>query len=156
MGKVVERKVNKEGLNGFYSFEIKTLADALTGNWHAVVKAGGAEFHKRIKIESVKPNRLKIDLDFGNEILCVKDEEIEADLTVDWLHGAPGKNLNTKIDVLLQATKTTFNNFPGYTFDNRSINFYPKELNIYDGNTNDDGKLLSVSIFPNIQELPVC
>ncbi len=154
MGKVVERKVKKYGLNGFYSFTIATSPDALTGNWNAVVKVGGAEFYKRIKIESVKPNRLKIDLDFGSEILSLSDVEIKGDLTVDWLHGAPGKNLKAQIDVLLQTAKTSFSDFPGYTFDNNSMSFYPKELNIFEGTTNNDGKAVVSFTIPEYSRVP--
>ena len=45
------------------------MPDAITGNWRAVVKAGGAEFTKILKVEAIKPNRLKILWDAAAEIL---------------------------------------------------------------------------------------
>ncbi len=62
-GQVVEKLVQTENINGFYSFRVKTESDAPTGNWQAEVKVGNATFSKRIKIETVKPNRLKVNLD---------------------------------------------------------------------------------------------
>ena len=57
--------VQTNAKDGFNVFKTATEQDAPTGNWLAKVKVGGATFEKRIKIETVMPNRLKIDLDFG-------------------------------------------------------------------------------------------
>ncbi len=51
-------------------FHTATDADAPTGSWLAKVKAGGATFTKNIRIETVKPNRLKVRLDFGEPGIC--------------------------------------------------------------------------------------
>lgn len=61
------RLVRSNAENGFYKFATATEADAPTGNWLGRVKVGGTEFTQSIKIEMVKPNRLKINLDFGVE-----------------------------------------------------------------------------------------
>ena len=51
--------------------------DAVTGNYKAVFRIGGATFTKRIRIETVKPNRLKINLNFPGEILGGSDPVIK-------------------------------------------------------------------------------
>ena len=86
----------------------------------AKVKAGGTTFSKNLRIESILPNRLKLDLDFKTELLKGY-QPVEGDLQVNWLHGAPGRNLNTKVDFALSASKTEFKNFKGYNFDNPSF-----------------------------------
>ena len=59
-------KTRSTGLNGVYDFRTAaTEADAPTGNWLAKVNVGGSSFSRPVKIETVKPNRLKINLDFG-------------------------------------------------------------------------------------------
>src|SRR5690606_3749879 len=58
---VVDRITRTSGLNGFYAFKTQTDPDAPTGNYVAEVKVGGASFTKTLKIETVRPNRLKID-----------------------------------------------------------------------------------------------
>src|SRR5690606_14199141 len=63
-GQVVNRLVRSTSENGFYDFTTSTKSDAPTGNWTARIKVGGTEFNQNIKIETVKPNRLKINLDF--------------------------------------------------------------------------------------------
>ncbi|HEY8937933.1 MAG TPA: MG2 domain-containing protein, partial [Cyclobacteriaceae bacterium] len=66
-GQIVNRLVRSASTNGFYNFATATASDAPTGNWTGRVKVGGTEFTQNIKIETVKPNRLKINLDFGTE-----------------------------------------------------------------------------------------
>jgi hypothetical protein len=66
-GKLADKIVAKRSVNGFYAFKTKTESDAPTGNWMAAVKVGGAVFEKKIKVETVVPNRLKIQLDLGGE-----------------------------------------------------------------------------------------
>ncbi|MFM7851889.1 MAG: MG2 domain-containing protein, partial [Flammeovirgaceae bacterium] len=61
-GVVTSRLVKSSSENGFYKFLTATAADAPTGNWLGKVKVGGTEFSQQIKIETVKPNRLKINL----------------------------------------------------------------------------------------------
>ncbi|HEY9489135.1 MAG TPA: MG2 domain-containing protein, partial [Chryseosolibacter sp.] len=64
-GQVMNRIVRTASENGFYNFATSTSPDAPTGNWIGKVKVGGTAFTKALKIETVKPNRLKINLDFG-------------------------------------------------------------------------------------------
>ena len=57
------------GQDGFYTFPIVTSADDPTGWWNAYVKVGGSAFHKSLHIETVKPNRLKVNLELPGDIL---------------------------------------------------------------------------------------
>ncbi|MBY0432804.1 MAG: hypothetical protein K2U26_01710, partial [Cyclobacteriaceae bacterium] len=59
-GQIAQRIVRSTSENGFYKFATATSADAPTGNWTARVKVGGAQFSQTVKIETIKPNRLKI------------------------------------------------------------------------------------------------
>ncbi|HCY88887.1 MAG TPA: hypothetical protein DHV17_01365, partial [Chitinophagaceae bacterium] len=72
-GQVYQRAVQTGAANGFYVFKTATDAAAPTGNWTARVKVGGAVFDKKIKIETIMPNRLKINLDFGANPLLGKN-----------------------------------------------------------------------------------
>ncbi len=136
---IIERIVKTKGQNGFYDFRTATDPDALTGNWTAKVKIGGALFTKRIKIETVKPNRLKIKLDFGTQMISVKDRETKAHLNVSWLTGATAGNLKATIDMMLTQTRTKFKGYDNYEFDDPSKQFYDVEDNVFDGRVNDLG-----------------
>ncbi len=60
----IDNQVQKPDKSGLLVFTTKTLPDAVTGNYKAVFRIGGATFTKRIRIETIKPNRLKINLKF--------------------------------------------------------------------------------------------
>ena len=68
-GKLVYKNVTSDNLNNFYKFTVPTSTEDKTGNYNAKVSVGGATFNKGLKIETVKPNRLKLKVDFEDEIL---------------------------------------------------------------------------------------
>lgn len=138
-GNVKVRKVETDALNGFYHFPLKTNDDAPTGNWLARVKIGGTEFTKRIKIETVKPNRLKIDLKFNKDRITVGNSALKGDLNVKWLSGAPAKSLKAEFDVFLNPTKTKFSDYPNYMFDDQAKEFRSETESIFSGTIDDKG-----------------
>ncbi len=137
--KVVHREIKTSGLNNFYNFFLKTDENAPTGNWLAKVSVGGASFTKTIKIETIKPNRLKIKTDFEGEVLS-GNAPVKGALEVKWLHGAIAKNLKADITAKFNAKKTTFKNFPGYIFDDPTRGFSTEEQVVFDGKVDADGK----------------
>ncbi|BAX81167.1 alpha-2-macroglobulin family protein [Labilibaculum antarcticum] len=139
-GKTVTQKVSTGGVKGFYSFVTPTNSEAPTGNWLARIKVGGATFTKTIKIETVKPNRLKIKLDFESEVLKSSLANQKANLEVKWLHGAIARDLKSNISLRLTPTKTSFDKYTRYTFDDPSKEFYADEQIIFDGKVDQDGK----------------
>ena len=147
-GKLVNRVVKTNSVNGFYNFNLKTNDDAPTGNWTAKIKVGGASFTKTLKIETIKPNRIKIKMNFDEEILGKKDK-IEGDITALWLHGAVAKNLEADTKMKLHPTKTKFKGYPSYVFDDPTRNFYSEEYTIFEGTLNKEGKA-NFSYFPEI------
>jgi len=139
-GQVATRLVRSNSVNGFYNFATATSPDDPTGNWLGRVKVGGTEFTKTLKIETVKPNRLKINLDFGVEKLSAATGNIEGNLQVNWLHGAPGKNLKAEFEVLLTKSETKFDKYTDYVFDDPTIDFYSEVQSVFDGYTDAEGK----------------
>ena len=138
-GTVKERIVRTSAQNGFYHFPTKTADQAPTGNWLARVKVGGTEFTKRVKIETVKPNRLKIDFKFDKERITASDKSVSGDLNVSWLSGAPARNLKAEFDLYLTPTTTTFKGFENYSFDDQSKEFLSDRETIFSGEVNDNG-----------------
>jgi len=138
-GKVIDRQTQTEGFNNFYKFIVKTSDEAPTGNWGAKISVGGASFYKTLKIETIKPNRLKIKTKFDSELLGV-DKNIKGDIEVLWLHGAVAKNLKADINVRFSPRKTEFKSFPGYIFDDPSRKFRTAEQEVFKGNISSEGK----------------
>jgi alpha-2-macroglobulin len=139
LGQLHSRSVQSASLNGIFTFKPSTPKDAPTGNWNAKVKVGGATFNKQIKIETVKPNRLKIDLKFDEEMLYEDRGTQYANLNVRWLHGATARNLKASYEVLLVPTKTTFKNYDGLNFDDPSKEYITESEQIFEGRLDDNG-----------------
>ncbi|MDE5419165.1 MG2 domain-containing protein [Labilibaculum sp. DW002] len=139
-GQTVTHKVSTGGANGFYSFVTPTDVEAPTGDWSVRIKVGGATFRKNIKIETVKPNRLKINLDFGTDVLKSTTKDQKAEMEVKWLHGAIARDLKSNISLRLAPTKTSFEKYPAYIFDDPSKEFYADEQVIFDGKIDQSGK----------------
>ena len=138
-GQLVERTVRTSSMNGFYNYTTATEASAPTGNWTAKVTVGGAQFNKTLKIETVKPNRLKVNLDFGKDVLTAKSKFLTGDLQVNWLHGAPGKHLKTDISVNFFKSNTVFEDYKKYHFDDPVRDFHGYEKKIFEGTLNEKG-----------------
>jgi uncharacterized protein YfaS (alpha-2-macroglobulin family) len=138
-GQITKRIVKSNSENGFYKFATATSPDDPTGNWLGRVKIGGTEFSQPVKIETVKPNRLRIKLDFGVDKILAGTSNVNGDLQVDWLHGAPGKNLKAEFEVLLTKAETKFARYPDYVFEDPTRNFSSEAKPIFEGLTNDTG-----------------
>jgi len=153
-GQVVQRMVRSTGVNGLYKFATKTSTNAPTGSYTAKVTVGGSTFYKNLPIETVKPNRLKVLLDFGKEALTPQDKSLNGNLQVNWLHGAPGRNLKAEFDVALQSVKTSFERFPDYIFDDPTSSYdgYPRR--IFEGTTNELGQVQVSGTLPNVNKAP--
>ncbi|MFD2588355.1 alpha-2-macroglobulin [Croceitalea marina] len=149
-GKLVQRNVLKEeslkiseGLyakkeGAFYYFPIPTKATAPTGNWNAKIIVGGAQFNKSLKIATVKPNRLKVNFAFEDDILKA-NENNKGKVEVQWLHGAPARNLKIDINAKLQPTSTGFENYKGYIFQDPVRTFNETELQFLNTTLDENG-----------------
>lgn len=144
--KVYETIVSKND-NDFYVFRMKTNEDDATGDWMAKVNVGGAEFTKIVKVETVKPNRLKINLDFGKEFLT-KSDGIKTKLSSTWLHGAIAKNLKSKVDVSITSASTYFEQFKDFTFNNPTADQFSHYENVFEGRLNEKGEVDINYTFP--------
>lgn len=137
-GKLVYKNVTADNLNNFYTFTVPTNTEDKTGNYNAKVSVGGATFNKILKIETVKPNRLKLKVDFENDILTSKTP-LTGTLGVTWLHGAPGKNLKAEIKAKFSSSYTAFENYKNYTFNDPTRKFETEEINVFEGKVNEEG-----------------
>jgi hypothetical protein len=122
-----------------YYFEPHTEALSPTGNWLAKVSVGGTTFSKNLKIETVKPNRLKIDVDFGSALLKSVEGNY-ADVDVRWLHGATARNLQAKFEMSAVQSKTRFDDFMSYEFDDEAKDFYSAKRLIFDSKIDNSGE----------------
>jgi hypothetical protein len=138
-GQLVSRVIKSQSMNGFYTFITPTDADAPTGNWSCRVKVGGATFSKDLKVETIMPNRLKINVDFGKTMLT-NDPNQKVKVESKWLHGAIAKNLKTQVDVSLYQSTTHFKGYDNYVFDDVATTFSSENKTIFDDRLDENGK----------------
>lgn len=153
-GQLYKRLVQTNADDGFNVFRTATDADAPTGNWICRVKAGGATFEKKLKVETVMPNRLKINLDFGGTDALGKNTTINGTLAARWLFGATAQNLKAKVDAQLYKKKTTFPKFNNYVFDDPTSGFTSQSKTIFDGTLNDQGTAVINPTFEAGEDAP--
>lgn len=137
-GKLMHQEVQKYRKDQHYVFKIPTQASDPTGTWEAVIHVGGAKFFKGLKIETIKPNRLKINYPNPPEIVKSGDA-VPIQAQVNWLHGAVGKQLKLQVNAKFSAQKTQFKGYENFHFDDLTRSFDTDESEIFSGKTDDNG-----------------
>lgn len=147
-GNITETRKSTTGDCPIHTFRFSTAEDAPTGYWKASVKIGGSNFSKTLRIETVKPNRLSIDMLFPNDKIIgkgVSDKNIQ--VKTRWLNGASTSNLKAITEVRLNRSRATFPNYPDYSFYDITEDFQPYTETLFDGITNTEGNF-SFSLDP--------
>ena len=152
-GQFYTKMISTQGMNGFYTFDVPTQATDPTGLWNAYIKVGGTTFHKGLRIETIKPNRLKINLALP-KILQATDKDVYAPLTSTWLTGATASKLKAKIEMSLSKVNTQFKNYGQYIFNNPATNFTTIKTDIFDGTLDAEGKASVTLKVPTATEAP--
>ncbi len=145
------RQTTVENVKNIYPFNVATRPDAPTGTWRADIKAGGATFTQPIKIETVKPNRLKIKLEFDKKEIAAGEENITGNLQVNWLMGSPARGVKTRIEATMAGVKTEFPKLKEFVFDDPMRAYKGDPSVIYDNNVNDEGAAKVYANLPKAQ-----
>jgi hypothetical protein len=165
MGRVVRTGTYTESLNGFYSIAASTAGDAPTGTYVARVKAGGLTFSKNLKVETVMPNRLKIDLSWGGasssgaaansgSMPPLSADTKRMSLAAAWLTGAKVGALKADVSATFAAADTSFSTLPDYTFDDPTREMPQDRAILFDGRLGSDGKVGFDLDFGSSKSLP--
>jgi len=151
LGQRVLTQTNREGKDGFYTFDLSTSADAPTGNWRAEIDVGSRKFNHRVKVETIVPFRLKVFLD---PQLAERDRVLKADLRSAYLFGNPAAGLKASVDVTLHSSPLVFPKYEGFSFVNQAVQFKPITTNIFSGALDEEGKAAVSWELPSLSEAP--
>ena len=152
-GQFYTKMISTQGMNGFYTFDVPTQATDPTGLWNAYIKVGGTTFRKGLRIETIKPNRLKINLALP-KVLQATDKDFYAPLTSTWLTGATASKLKAKVEMSLSKVNTQFKNYGQYIFNNPATDFTTIKTDIFDGTLDAEGKANVMLKVPTATEAP--
>ncbi|MCX7861982.1 MAG: MG2 domain-containing protein [Bacteroidales bacterium] len=150
---IVKKQIFTKNESNVYVFRTATEPDALTGDYLLQVKIAKAVFTKTVKIETVKPNRLKISLKTLREPI-IPSENTEITLHSEWLHGAMASGLKAQVDMMLVPQKTTFKGFDDYTFDDITKKYSPEQQTIFNNSLDEQGNAIIKPQFNIKDEAP--
>ncbi len=139
-GQITRTLTSKLDKSRICYFPFSTADDAPTGRWSVKVKLGSHEFSKVLRIETVKPNNLDINLTFDKPYVTPSTDCVGT-VSVDWLYGAVGSNLKVNAAVTLNASQTAFKGYEGYSFTDVGRSFSSQTLNYGDMTTDEQGKV---------------
>lgn len=135
---VVDQKVVPANKTNVYTFRTATAPGDRTGYYQVEAQVGTARIAHPVRVETIKPNRLKIALSFQDSILTTQRKN-QAFLRASWLHGGAARNLQTRIEVALAAIEMPFPAFSDYSFsEDQHQGFMPMEQ-VHTGELNGQG-----------------
>ena len=136
-GETFTRLTRTASVDGFYDFATATDAESPTGAWEARVKVGDRTFSKTLKIETVMPNRLKMNLELPEPL---RAGDFRAPLTAAWLHGAAAAELDASVTLRLRSVPTTFEKYAEYAFDDPARTFEAADQELFKGTLDRQGR----------------
>jgi uncharacterized protein YfaS (alpha-2-macroglobulin family) len=152
-GQFYNKIICSNATNGFYTYNVPTASDDPTGVWNAYFKVGGATFHKALRIESIKPNRLKVNLDLGTKTIDA-GAKTPIRIASNWLTGPAASGLTAKVKMTLSTGGTYFKGFEGYTFVDPLSKFTGSSLNLVNAKLDNAGKTTAYVTMPAAENAP--
>lgn len=139
-GQLVQSLASNNSSDGIYTFRLGTTPAAPTGIWRAKISFGGAVFEKAVRVDAIKPNRMKIEMRLGDGEL-IDAADFTGTLTARWLHGAPAGGSKVTLQAQLSQIPTRFKGYDDYSFDDATKYFETEEREIVSGTTDENGTL---------------
>ena len=134
-GQLRDRRIVGTSTGRTYALHFATRPDDPTGSWLARVKAGTAVFEKSLRIETIKPNRIRIDLSFPKST-----EGLTAMLSAQWLHGATAAGLPARVEAVLREDPEPFSGYAAFRFSDPARKIDSEPLLLFDGQLDQQGK----------------
>jgi uncharacterized protein YfaS (alpha-2-macroglobulin family) len=153
-GQIIQKQIQNIDKKRLLTFRTATSPDAETGVWKAIISIGGAEFTKSLRIETIKPNRLKINFSTKDELIRNDDKNATAQIESNWLTGIKAPGLRTVVDLSLRAGQTKFEDYPLYCFDDATKTFKYETKTLLDNKSDENGTLSLPLQLGTINEAP--
>lgn len=131
MEQLYDRQTLTKSVDGIYTFTTATTEDAPTGRWDARFKVGGQTFHHAVRVETIKPNRLKIKIT-SPEVLLSEDKT-NIGIESHWLTGPVAAGLNTDVEMSLYNNPHPFERYSDYAFANPLYTFSHAKHKVFAG-----------------------
>ncbi len=147
------KSVNASGLNGLYVFNVPTRESDPTGTWNAYFKVGGASFHKALPVETVKANRLKVNVELSDDIIQAGGMT-RFDVNSSWLTGPAASGLKTTASMSLTKRSKPFKGYEAYNFQDPISTYTKSEWDIFTSTLDASGHTsVNINVTP-VQNAP--
>ncbi|MFZ1425052.1 MAG: MG2 domain-containing protein [Saprospiraceae bacterium] len=147
---IIFKKQKADHLMGLYAFQIPTKETDLTGIYKAQLKIGLSVFEKNLLVETVKPNRFKVEWPFQKEF-AMESFSSGIPFSAKWLHGSPADGKQTNISVKYQMVTPDFKKFAGYVFIDPESKSVTGEQEVFNARLNEKGE--GRILFPGIKDV---
>lgn len=137
-GQIVSRQVMQGNSMKMYTFRTATRPDAETGRYSIEARLGGTTFNQSVRVETIKPNRLKVKLTLDDDMLRA-GAYTYAELSSAWLHGAKANGLDASVDAIFTTQEVPFTEYGQYVFTDEGDRSESVETNLYSSQLDDAG-----------------
>ena len=151
-GQLYDRQTLTRSVDGIYTFRTKTADDAPTGQWDARFTVGGQTLHHTVRIEAIKPNRLKINISSPEMLRGTTSPTIGLDAR--WLTGPVATDLQASIEMSLFTDPNPFKRYNDYRFSNPLYELANYKHELLSGGLDSLGQITKQICIPNPRQAP--
>jgi len=144
---IVFTQVQSKNEMGLYCFKVGTNTQFLTGNYRAVFVSGASIFEKDVRIETIKPNRLKTNWIIPKEFENSLGKNTKVSVESKWLHGSPAASLEANIQAQIRLLSPEFKEYKDYSWLDPEVSKEVKTVDLFTGKLNNQG-LAQVDLSP--------
>jgi alpha-2-macroglobulin len=141
-GQVAHEAVLTEGHAGVYTFTIPTAESDPTGTWRGEMTVGDASFALPIRVETIVPERIAIDMTPDPPVLSPGEGFLELEIEGRYLFGAPASGLETRVEGRLSSRQKRVESFPGFVFSDQAGDFESLRETLFDGSLDPEGRAI--------------
>ncbi|MDB5104104.1 MAG: alpha-2-macroglobulin family protein [Fibrobacteres bacterium] len=144
------------GPTGQVHFALATQPLDPTGTWTARLRLADQSFDHPLKVETVKPNRLKINMELPDRITATAKGTsfLTGSIDVKYLFGTPAAGLALKANVRINEKPKDFSRFPGFTFEHPVKRFPEQEELLEDKELDAQGRFQLKQPLPSLAKAP--
>ncbi|MBP8851265.1 MAG: hypothetical protein KBG80_12010, partial [Breznakibacter sp.] len=140
-GRMVGKKLLNKDENTIYAAAFHIPEQAKTGYWYAEALVGNSKFELPVRVETIKPNRLKIGLNTKGKTFSAENNSTLT-LKGNWLAGVIASGLKFDATYTLSQIENPFPILSNYTFTSPFNRFENRENALISGELNPSGEYL--------------
>ena len=140
-GRIAAQTVFRNAPDAHYQWRTATRSEDATGQWHLTAEAGPAKSDRIFSVETVRPNRLKIQMDLPQD--QINSDQLGRDLhfSARWLMGSPAANYKTHVSLAVTVVPVSFRTYRDFSFnDPTHAAWEHRDENLFSGDLDADGR----------------